>query len=54
MVQRASSAVAGSPSDQSMPSRILKVQVRPSADWVHDSAKPETGSRFEPKFTSRS
>ena len=52
--QRASSAVAGWPSDQFIPARILNVHDRPSADWLHDSAKPGTGSLFEPKPTSRS
>ena len=46
MSQRASSDVAGWPSDHFMPGRILNVQVLPS--WVHDSAKPGAGSMFGP------
>ena len=38
-----SAAVSGSPSDHSTPSRMSKVQVRPSSEVSHDSARPGSG-----------
>ena len=38
-----SPAVSGSPSDQSTPSRMSKVQVSPSSDVSHDVARAGAG-----------
>ena len=49
-----SAEVAGWPSDHFMPGRMWNVQVIPSGDTSHESAKPGTGSMFGPKLTRRS
>ena len=48
-VQRASSQVAGSPSDHFMSGSDLERPGQAVGDWVQDSAKPGTGSRSRPE-----